>query len=353
MAPIAGAVTAGDVLMSHRTLFVVLSSANEVTQSDPSSAVWGRGEEGVLGCANNTASVRAGSLEGTGQPVSAAQTATVARDLATAFARLHAEGFQELHISEELVKLSGKPHQEELSRMLEELVEHRNGIPPFTEDFDNAFLVLDHNKRHRHAGRNISGISIMCGVSGEFLALRAIGCCKEEDMFFLDVCDEHCAVLRRVFPRATVLCGDIRDERVQKQLLMRRGKYDIGFVSMLCQPASDAATVHDLKDLRLGIGVLAVMLMTAVKPNVMVVENVASFPRRCPETASEVEVCMRGQYAHVRRFTINALHCSVAQQRNRLFYVCCNGDSEAAASLFSTLDKQIKRQKRSAIGETG
>ena len=92
MAPVAGAVTAGDVLMSHRTLFVVLSSANDVTQSDPSSAVWGRGEEGVLGCANNTASVRAGSLEGTGQPVSAAQTATVARDLATAFARLHAEG---------------------------------------------------------------------------------------------------------------------------------------------------------------------------------------------------------------------------------------------------------------------
>ena len=131
-------------------------------------------------------------------------------------------------------------------------------------------------------------------------------------MFFLDVCDEHCAVLRRVFPRATVLCGDIRDERVQKQLLMRRGRYDLGFVSMLCQPASDAATVHDLKDPRLGIGVLAVMLMTAVRPNVMVVENVASFPRRCPETASEVEACMRGQYAHVRRFTINALHCSVA-----------------------------------------
>ena len=62
-------------------------------------------------------------------------------------------------------------------------------------------------------------VSVMCGVSGDALAFRAMGG-KEENMHFYEICDEHQKTLRAVFPKAHIHAeGDIMKEETQRSIL--------------------------------------------------------------------------------------------------------------------------------------
>ena len=355
-----GGVVTGSEAMGYPSVMHVylLTRSKQSHDPDPISATWQRGGREQLGCMHNTASIRAPVFrpvlkgECDTSALTVASKAAMARDLATAFARVHAGGYREIHICDNLLKAAALPQNEHLGKLIDEFTTHRNDIPPFAKEMDLDFLIADFEKRFRRGRRDLRTVTVMCGVSGEFVGLRATGCAKEENMVMVEVCKENAATLRRVFPKATILCGDIRDKAVQDALIELRGTVDIGFVSMLCQPASDAATVHDPEDLRLGIGVLAVMLMTAVRPNIMMVENVASFERRCPNTHRDVREYLESQYAFVRSFLVDAKYCGAAQGRNRLFIIGCSGPTTETCEFLSRLKAQVKKQRvRSPEGE--
>ena len=78
-----------------------------------------------------------------------ASKAAMARDLATAFARVHAGGYREIHICDNLLKAAALPQNEHLGKLIDEFTTHRNDIPPFAKEMDLDFLIADFEKRFR------------------------------------------------------------------------------------------------------------------------------------------------------------------------------------------------------------
>ena len=117
----------------------------------------------------------------------------------------------------------------------------------------------------------------MCGVSGDMRALRGLGC-QEENMVMNEICPEACAKLRRDFPKARVIPGDIRKKSVQLEVLEAfSGKYDIVIVAIPCQPPSTANPHKTPDDSRLDLAMVAVKLACELNGRVTIVEDVAAF----------------------------------------------------------------------------
>ena len=106
--------------------------------------------------------------------------------------------------------------------------------------------------------RLLSVISVCCGVSGDGLALEASGCDPKRSLYITS-CPEDTAVLQLRFPYATIIQGDIRDPRMLPLVMtvaLAFGGFDIAMIAVLCQPSSDASTIHDPSDERLATGLM-------------------------------------------------------------------------------------------------
>ena len=100
-------------------------------------------------------------------------------------------------------------------------------------------------------------------------------------------------------------------------------------VALLCQPSSEASTVHKLDDERNATGLAACSLALSCQPSVFCGENVASFKKRQRPTFDALMRTLAVQYGSVKQpapeqvsaVYLNAFHCMVPQPRNRVWIV--------------------------------
>ena len=104
---------------------------------------------------------------------------------------------------------------------------------------------------------------------------------------------------------------------------------DVMEASLNCQPSSDAADKHDPHDPRHLINDVIIAFAAAIGPKVLVVEDVVGFRHNQPAVFASFLGKLKQQFATVEMVVCNARDAMVAQNRNRLFFVCTNSVSLA------------------------
>ena len=282
----------------------------------PVAAMWWINGTGHLGSAVNGAPVRVGSSEG--------ELQLMRDDMHTAWARMASGEYDRIVITDELQRMADKKKFGGALRAgLKELAEYRCSAtaPPTMSHLSISELVDLHNSRTKRPARRIRVATLMCGVSGDMRALRGLGC-KEEDVVMNEICPEACAKLRRDFPKARVVPGDIRKRSVQLEVLAAfKGEYDIVVVAIPCQPSSTANPHKTPDDSRLGLAMEAVHLACELDGRVTIVEDVAAFDNTQSDAYDDVVKVMKAHHNNVEVLKFDAKIAMVASTRRRMYII--------------------------------
>ena len=311
-------ISMGEAFEHRRQLYLYVNQDNE-DNDDPVNQKWHTGSTAHLGALPNTARVRLPTGPRWGSAMDVSETAY---DLAQAYARMQTGDFDVLVIPQSLQSLE-RGHTR-IKELLDSLVADRASDegPGFTRSYDHDELVREHHARLQTPRRAISFLSVMCGVSGEGLAVQACGA-DPDKMTFLEICPLNCQILRRRYPRAVIINGDVRDPTAQALVVKYAGNVDMMMVAELCQPSSLASKTHDPNDERLATGIAAVQLVALVSPASLVVENVASFKSKQAATFHKVVALIGKHFDQVIIMHSNANECMTCTKRARVWMMGC------------------------------
>ena len=311
-------ISMGEAFEHRRQLYLYVNQDNE-DSNDPVNQKWHTGSTAHLGALPNTARVRLPTGPRWGSAMDVSETAY---DLAQAYARMQTGEFDVLVIPQSLQSLE-RGHTR-VKELLDSLVADRTSDegPEFTRSYDHDELVREHHARLQTPRRAISFLSVMCGVSGEGLAVQACGA-DPDKMTFLEICPLNCQILRRRYPRAVIINGDVRDPTAQALVVKYAGNVDMMMVAELCQPSSLASKTHDPNDERLATGIAAVQLVALVSPASLVVENVASFKSKQAATFHKVVALIGKHFDQVIIMHSNANECMTCTKRARVWMMGC------------------------------
>ena len=311
-------ISMGEAFEHRRQLYLYVNQDNE-DNNDPVNQKWHTGSTAHLGALPNTARVRLPTGPRWGSAMDVSETAY---DLAQAYARMQTGDFDVLVIPQSLQSLE-RGHTR-IKELLDSLVTDRASDegPGFTRSYDHDELVQEHHARLQTPRRAISFLSVMCGVSGEGLAVQACGA-DPDKMTFLEICPLNCQILRRRYPRAVIINGDVRDPTAQALVVKYAGDVDMMMVAELCQPSSLASKTHDPNDERLATGIAAVQLVALVSPASLVVENVASFKSKQAATFHKVVALIGKHFDQVIIMHSNANECMTCTKRARVWMMGC------------------------------
>ena len=148
------------------------------------------------------------------------------------------------------------------------------------------------------------------------------------------MCPEALAFLRQRFPDATIVPGDVRDPRVQHDVLSAcaaKGGATIATAGIPCQPGSSAATVHHADDPRIVVGQKAVELLCRSQPRLLVIEDVPGFKTNQRKAYDDVMTAVKKAFKCVETRTLGTFHCLLPTGRNRLFIVGATSQRVMAA----------------------
>ena len=316
------AANCGEVLEQHSSLVLVAVKDADALRS-PHERVWKVGSKADVLSACNTAGIRVPAIAREGQPIDYDRTK---RDLSTAFVRLASGRYDRLVVDPELVKKDADPR---VKGYIDEMVKYPSTkeYPSYLHTFDIHSLEVEYQREFQVPGpEEVGYLSLMCGVGGGALAAWGAGCCKTKTVL-TDVCDEHCAILRKRFPGATVIPGDIKVAKTRRLILEAAAENDVKFVdaSLNCQPSTDILDVFDENDVRHEINALIIRLVEEINPRAFCLEDVVGFRKNQPKAFKQVKDMLEAIFDQVEVIVFNAKHAMLGQNRNRLFFVCANG----------------------------
>ena len=319
------AITTAEVLERHDALVLVaVEDHGEMVR--PLEREWRMGAQAdVLSC-RNAAGVRTPPRTG----ASESDYEAAKCDLTRALTRLLARGYKRAVFDRRLLFHPDKRFR----ALVEEAQLYRGvGVPPsfFMDRPLDTLMAKYFEDFDLPVGRGITYMAWACGVGGG--ALGALGAGADPDKMVLnDVCQHRCKLLKKRFPRANVIPGDISKREVQSEFLKYKRKVDVLEMSLNCQPSSDAASEHDPEDKRHELNDVAAELAGQLLPRVMVVEDVVGFRHNQPKAYEGFLGKLRELFGHVEVLVTNARQAMVAQNRNRLFIVCtkCRGRDDGA-----------------------
>ena len=298
---------------------------------------WSTRDNTHFAAANNTAAINVegprseGGVSPRGGPDAGAMS-RAAESVATIFARMGSGKYRQLVISAQLQAVLEEPRCKELLELVEQCCDPRHRglratVPAFMQGRDAKELI----KRHRHR-RGLTAelapedrptlLSVMCGIGGGVAAWIAAGI-LECNVTLVTCCPEDVEVLRKLYPTATVIQGDVRDPVLRQIVVDKCAGVTVALVALLCQPSSEASTVHKLDDERNATGLAACSLALACGPSVFCGENVASFKKRQRPTFDTLVKTLAAQFGRgqVSVVYLNAFHCMVPQPRNRVWII--------------------------------
>ena len=192
--------------------------------------------------------------------------------------------------------------------------------PAFMRGLNQERLLELHRQRVSSPSLGKSFLSVCCGISGEFKAFLASGC-DERKSVLVTCCAHDTAILRQRYPLATSIEGDVRDPALWAAVQEAASGVDIAMVAVLCQPSSNASTVHDPKDIRIATGMMAVDLAVSCHPTLMVIENVSSMKQRQPAAYKALVDTVVGEFPRLCIRSLDAKLCLVPSTRNRCFFI--------------------------------
>ena len=267
------------------------------------------------------------------------------RDMAVAYMKMASGQFDELAIDARIEELlRDQRWGEQVEELKRQLTCNRATPPAFMCDFDLDELRVAESQRMREPTREVSFLSVCCGVSGEALAMLASGV-PQHRMTFVEVCPQNTDFLRRQFPCAEIIECDIMNAEAQAYLVSRfKGSVDIGMSAQLCDPTSAASAVHDAGDPRLEVGRDTVRVMLEIDPCLFITENVASFDETQEEAYRDCYDCVAAHYGECHRVDLNAKHCLLPQQRNRMFLMGARGIDLAPMHAAVAWQKRLRAQ---------
>ena len=168
---------------------------------------------------------------------------------------------------------------------------------------------------------------IACGIGGETLGFQRA---NYNVCGLWDICPANAAVLKRRWPDAELIVGDIHDDS-----LMRRVPEGIHVVtvSLQCQGSSTANKKRGIHDTRHDTGVRMVTVALAIDPHAIVIETVKGF----------TDKKLRPRYNQIMRMLHDAgynVHCHIinssawtASSRPRLFITATRSDEDLVAGV--------------------
>ena len=248
-------------------------------------------------------------------------------DIAQAFARLETGKYKQLIVSQELSELMDRRRfGTALSEPMDQLLSYHalpqpREEPQFMEGHTHRRLLRDHHQRIPTPKRGLRVLSILSGVSGEGLALRALQKRTGEKLIFVECCPEARAQLKKRFPNARIIPGDINDPEVQREIYKLRGQVDVVILAVPCQPSSFVNSDRDPKDPRIAVGDLALELALRLGARLVILEDVIGFRTHQREAYDRAVAAMEKQYDVVEEIDLDGRHCLLPQPRNRLFLV--------------------------------
>ncbi len=167
-------------------------------------------------------------------------------------------------------------------------------------------------------------MSVLSGVSGEGLALRALQKRTGEKLIFVECCPEARAQLEKRFPDALIIPGDINDIKVQREIYKLRGQVDVVILAVPCQPSSFVNSDRDPEDPRIAVGDLALELALRLGARLVILEDVIGFRTHQREAYDRAVAAMKKQFEVVEELDLGGRHCLLPAPRNRLFLVATN-----------------------------
>ena len=317
-------ITMGEILEQRDCLFVVLSVSKPDGLNNLQSSAWLPGHVTHLLCAPNTQLLRVPRRGRHGEVVGLGDARA---DLTLAMSRMRRGDYTRMIIRSSLPKACRVDggDSDTYASLIADLTMNRHAPrdPDFMADLDAASLLRRHDQSTGRSLYRPSLLSVCCGISGDGLAWEASGC-DPKRMVFVTCCPEDTAILERRYPLATIIQADVRDPRLSAVLADAAravGGIDISMVAVLCQPSSDAATVHDPNDARLAIGMLAVDLGIDIAPKMLLVENVSSMRRRQPAAYNALKLRISKSFPAFFARVLDARLCLSPSRRNRLFMI--------------------------------
>ena len=342
-----GVCTTGEAIGSPQSLFLIAQiPSNKIESAIADSdtalpALWEKGGgQDALAC-RNTQPIRFPATGSLPSP----DIEPLIDDLTVALMLARSDEYDRVVVPRELVELGDT--YESVGTILDAFVSCRDPDhePEFAKGADEAALRRRRERTHPPLCRDLRMVSICCGVSGEFRAAQALGV-NPAGMVFTTVCPEDCAVLYGLFPGSIIIEGDIRDPRVEAALqanVAEHGPFDVGMLAQLCQPSSDASTVHDPSDPLLQIGIRGAEVLQRLGSTIDIIENVSSFERRQKATYKKVRQILGEGRPEGHKFVselISDTRDLVQPMKRRRVYIFGTDSVD-----LSTLEERLKKQK--------
>ena len=174
---------------------------------------------------------------------------------------------------------------------------------------------------------NPTFVSIACGIGCEAWGFQ---CAGFRCVVVWDLCPRNAAILRRLFPTATVICADIRNKRERRKLPRR---VDLVTISLQCQDSSRQNAARGPHSAKHDTGEEMVITGLTMAPRMLVIETVQGF-LDLRERFNRLLRLMTVAGYWVNWYVLNANRW-VASSRPRLFFIASRVGRDHLSRLWS------------------
>ena len=226
--------------------------------------------------------------------------------------------YKVLHVTDELIEAAKSDGTGQCLRAIWDLIKRGRTPqgPEFAQGMDCDALLREHKIRAQVPKTKPKMVCFMCGRGFEALAALA---CHFEIICLVECCPHNCEQLRKMFPNAVVICGNIKRIETWKQVSMFQ--VDVVTISFCCQPSSLANRCKKAEDARDVTALFAIRIAMLVNPIMVICENVAPFKTARPKTYQYAVDTLTDREFRVFDVVTNAAWFGVAAQRNRRFII--------------------------------